>query len=76
MMLNVLALTDPQFKRGQENEDVAQPGGACPQPKQIASFVLGLAGEEAENEVSRHVRNCERCRQLVNVISEVIETLN
>jgi hypothetical protein len=76
MTLEVLNITGLRTKEGKDGGGIARSGASCPQPGQLANFVLGLAEEEEADAMSSHLRNCQRCRILVNAVSEAIETLD
>jgi len=75
MMLELTSGSGPQTACSHAGESTGRGRASCPQVDQISSFVLGLLEEEEMNEMIDHVRVCDRCRNFVNVVSEVIETL-
>ncbi len=73
MILNFNGVVESIVARERIGGGMKRGDTPCPQPEQTIRFVLGLA--EHEEEFIDHVRNCERCRLLVNVISEAIEDI-
>jgi hypothetical protein len=71
MMLDVLDAVSAKVIQERTSEDSESANDPCPQPEQIASFILGLS--EHEEEMIDHLRSCERCRLLVDVVSQAIE---
>jgi hypothetical protein len=71
MMLDVLDAVGAKFIQERTSTDAKPANDPCPKPEQIARFILGLS--EREEEMIDHLRSCERCRLLVNAVSEAIE---
>ena len=75
-MLELMNVAAHRTTCGQVDRSMERGDASCLDPGRIARFVLGLAEEGEANKVIDHVRCCERCRFMVNTVSEVIETLD
>jgi len=56
-------------------EDLGRERACCPEPEHIVDLVLGVSSEEEAERLSKHIRECNRCRHEVIALINAIKKL-